>query len=304
MSKRLDDYPHLKAYIDTLCTLPGGTFQMGSLAGKATEQPVHSVTLSPFRMGATPVTVGIWREFALELGPVIPSLPAPGPMELRNPWESAAGESHNLIYPPGANDPEVVKMWNDYASMFITEMPDEPHWGWIDNHPIVGISWNRIMGMDCKFGFCEWASDIAGFDVTLPTEAQWEYAARAGTETMYPWGDEYDSALAWTSGKRFADARQTQAVDRTSNIYKNAFGLIDMGGNVWQWCSDWYGPYPEGNQTDPTGPNASPNNTKCMRGASWVTNDTDYLRCSYRAFSAPISKDEGVGFRLVAAGFS
>ena len=273
---------------------------MGSTTGNGTEQPAHFVTLSPFRMGATPVTVGVWKEFARELGPVIPSLPAPGPMELRNPWESAAGESHNLIYPPGANDPEVVKMWNDYASMFITEMPEEPHWGWIDNHPIVGISWNRIMGLDCKFGFCEWASEIAGFEVTLPTEAQWEYAAHGNSETDYPWGDTFDPSFAWTSGKRFADARQTQAVDRTSNIYKNAFGLTDMGGNVWQWCLDWYRLYPEGNQTDPTGPNASPNNTKCMRGGSWVTNDPDYLRCSYRACIFPASKDDGIGFRLVA----
>lgn len=297
MSKRLDDYPHLKAYIGALCTLPGGTFHMGSLTGKPTEQPVHSVTLSPFRMGATPVTVGIWREFARELGPVIPSLSPPGRMELRNPWELAAGE---LIYPPGADDPEAVKMWNDYASMFITEMPDAPQWGWIDNHPIVGISWNRIMGLDCKFGFCEWASELVGFAVTIPTEAQWEYAARAGTETAYPWGDEYDSSLAWTSGKRFADARQTQAVDRTCYIYENAFGLTDMGGNVWQWCSDWYGPYTDEHQNDPDGPAVSANGTKVMRGASWVTNDPDYLRCSFRAFSAPNAKDEDVGFRLVA----
>lgn len=300
MNKRLHDYPHLKAYIDTLCTLRGGTFQMGSLTGKASEQPVHSVTLSPFRMGANPVTVGIWKEFARELGPVIPSLSPPGPMELRNPWDSAAGESNKLIYPPGANDPEVLKMWNDYASMFITEMPDAPQWGWIDSHPIVGISWNRIMGLDCKFGFCEWASEIAGFVMTLPTDAQWEYAARAGTETMYPWGDVFDSSLAWTSGKRFADARQTQAVDRTSNIYKNAFGLTDMGGNVWQWCSDWYGTYTDEHQNDPAGPAVSPNGSKVMRGASWVTNETDYLRCSYRACISPASKDDGVGFRLVA----
>ena len=297
MSKRLDDYPHLKAYIDTLCTLPGGTFQMGSLTGKPPEQPVHSVTLSPFRMGATPVTVGVWQEFARELGPVIPSLSPPGRMELQNPWDSAAGE---LIYPPGANDPEAVKMWNDYASMFITEMPDAPQWGWIDNHPIVGISWNRIMGLDCKFGFCEWASEIAGFAVTIPTEAQWEYAARAGTETAYPWGDECDSSSAWTSGTRFADAHQTQAVDRTSNIYKNAFGLTDLGGNVWQWCSDWYCPYTDEHQNDPDGPAVSANGTKVIRGASWVTNDPDYIRCSYRAFSAPNVNDEGIGFRLVA----
>ena len=300
MSKRLDDYPHLKAYIDTLCTLPGGTFHMGSLTGKSTEQPVHSVTLSPFRMGATPVTVGVWQEFARELGPVIPAIPAPGPEEVRNPWDPEATEPIKLIYPPGANDPDVIKMWNDYASMFITEMPDAPQWGWIDNHPIVGISWNRIMGLDCKFGFCEWASEIAGFAVTIPTEAQWEYAARAGTETAYPWGDEYDSSSAWTSGTRFADARQTQAVDRTSNICKNAFGLTDMGGNVWQWCSDWYGPYTDEHQNDPTGPDVSANGTKVIRGASWVTNDPDYLRCSYRACIAPNVTDEGVGFRLVA----
>jgi formylglycine-generating enzyme required for sulfatase activity len=58
-----------------MCTIPGGTFRMGSTTGNATEQPAHSVTLSPFRMGATPVTVGVWREFAHELGVVIPSIP-------------------------------------------------------------------------------------------------------------------------------------------------------------------------------------------------------------------------------------
>lgn len=273
---------------------------MGSTTGNATEQPAHFVTLSPFRMGATPVTVGVWREFAYELGVVIPSIPVPGPAEMSNPWDPAATEPLRLVYPPGANDPEVVKMWNDYMSMFVQEMPEPPPWDWSDNHPIVRISWNRIMGLDCKFGFCEWASDIAGFDFTLPSEAQWEYAARGNSETAYPWGDTFDPVYAWTSGKRFADARQSQAVDRTSNIYQNAFGLMDMGGNVWQWCLDWYGPYPEGNQTDPTGPNVSPNNTKCMRGGSWVTNNSDYVRCKYRASYSPASNDDGVGFRLVA----
>lgn len=303
MSKCLDDYPHLKAYIDALCTLPGGTFQMGSSSGKDVEQPVHSVTLSPFRMGATPITVGVWKEFAHDLGPVIPPIPAPGPEEIPNPWDPEATEPIKLIYPTRTKDPDVVKMWNDYMSMLITEMPEAPPWGWIDNHPIVGISWNRIMGLDCKFGFCEWASELVGFEVTIPTEAQWEYAARAGTETAYPWGDEYDASLAWTSGTRFADARQTQAVNRASNIYKNAFGLTDMGGNVWQWCSDWYGPYAAGHQSNPTGPDVSANGTKVMRGASWVTNDPDYLRCSFRAFNAPNARDEGIGFRLVAKGF-
>jgi formylglycine-generating enzyme required for sulfatase activity len=117
---------------------------------------------------------------------------------------------------------------------------------------------------------------------------------------MYPWGDEYDSSLTWTSGKRFADARQTQAVDRTSNIYKNAFGLTDMGGNVWQWCLDWYGPYTDEDQNDPAGPAVSPNGSKVMRGASWVTNNSDYVRCNYRASYLPTSNDDGIGFRLVA----
>jgi formylglycine-generating enzyme required for sulfatase activity len=296
----LSKYPALSAYINAMCTIPGGTFQMGSTTGNGTEQPAHSVTLSPFRMGATPVTVGVWREFAHELGVVIPSIPVPGPAEMSNPWDPTATEPLRLVYPPGANDPEVAKMWTDYASMFVQEMPEPPPWGWSDNHPIVRISWNRIMGLDCKFGFCDWASDIAGFDVTLPTEAQWEYAARGNSETAYPWGDTFDPVYAWTSGKRFADARQSQAVDRTSNIYQNAFGLMDMGGNVWQWCLDWYGPYPEGNQTDPTGPNVSPNNTKCMRGGSWVTNNSDYVRCNYRACYLPASNDDGIGFRLVA----
>ena len=246
---RLKDFPALRGYLASLKKIPAGTFQMGGM-NYASEKPVHTVTLSAFRMAATPVTVAVWKE---------------------------------------------------YCKATSTPLPKEPSWGFIDDHPVIYVSWNDIMGIDGNGGFCAWASDVAGFKLLLPTEAQFEYASRGGkARSEFPWGDTFDLSKVWCSDKSFADAHQTQAVDRTSNVYKNAFGLTDMGGNVWQWCSDWYGPYTDDHQTDPDGPDVSANGTKVIRGASWVTNDPDYLRCSYRAFIAPNVTDEGVGFRLVA----
>ena len=139
-------------------------------------------------------------------------------------------------------------------------------------------------------------ADFTASGYRLPTEAQWEYAARAGTTTTtYYWGNASDDATvgqyAW-----FVDnsGGTTHAVGQK---LPNAFGLYDMAGNIWQWCWDWYGTYPSGSQTDPTG--ASSGTNRVIRGGSW--RDLLYkLSPSYRLGYMPYYQDGNIGFRVVA----
>jgi formylglycine-generating enzyme required for sulfatase activity len=247
-SPRLTDYPALKAYIESLRPIPAGTFQMGSTKYDS-EKPVHNVTLSAFRMGATPVTVAIWKEYCVATG---------------------------------------------------TKLPEAPSWGLLDDHPVVNVSWNDIMGSDGKGGFCAWASDIAGFRLTLPTEAQFEYAARGGQSGLdyYPWGKTFDNNVVWCS--KATKRKSTAPVVRTSNIYRNAYGLTDMSGNVQQWCTDLFGPYTNSAQNDPSGPYTPSDNERCVRGGAWVSYNPDFLRCALRNRNIPDLRLDYGGFRLAA----
>jgi formylglycine-generating enzyme required for sulfatase activity len=254
-ASRLTDYPALKAYVESFRLIPAGTFQMGSTKDYH-EEPVHSVTLSPFRMGATPVTVAVWKEYCAATG---------------------------------------------------TLLPDAPPWGLLDDHPVVNVSWNDIMGSDGKGGFCAWASDIAGFRLTLPTEAQFEYASRGGQSGLeYPWGNSFDRSKLWCSVTRIGDAGKTAPVTRSLNIFRNSYGLTDMSGNVWQWCSDLYGPYSSSSQNDPTGPPSMSANDRCVRGGSWIDKYPGEFRCAYRyselpdGWDVPTGRGSYFGFRLSA----
>jgi formylglycine-generating enzyme required for sulfatase activity len=250
VAKHLSNYPALNAYIESLRPIPAGTFQMGCASGYIIEKPVHSVTLSAFRMGATPVTVAVWKEFC------------------------AATK---------------------------TPLPDAPSWGLLDDHPIVNVSWNDIMGTDGNGGFCAWASDVAGFRLTLPTEAQFEYASCGGQDGVaYPWGDTFDATKVWCSGIDAGDAGKTAPVIRSSNIYRNAYGLTDMAGNVYQWCFDLYAPYDAAAQTDPIGPKSTPSNGHCLRGGTWKYNNPGYFRCTSRDRGGADVAINIYGFRLAA----
>jgi sulfatase modifying factor 1 len=243
-----DKYPRLADYVESLRSIPAGRFQMGGNKHED-EAPIHKVSLSSFVIGATPVTVALWKEYA--------------------------------------------------TAKIGGQMPPEPSWGMLDDHPIVNVSWNDIMGIGGTGGFCAWASDIARFRLTLPTEAQWEYAARGGVDGQeYPWGDTYDDSKLWCS-KEFSRT-QTASVKRTSNIYQNEFLLTDMSGNVWQWCSDFYGGYGSSSETNPTGPTSTSDNRRCVRGGSWISNNPVYFRCADRDWYGPDSWYNFIGFRLSA----
>ncbi|MFM7188108.1 MAG: formylglycine-generating enzyme family protein, partial [Armatimonadota bacterium] len=171
------------------------------------------------------------------------------------------------------------------------KLPEDPSWGYPDDHPVVNVSWEDIMDPG---GFCEWASKTAGIKLTLPTEAQWEYAARGGKDGLeYPWGDEFDPFKLWYS------ETQTAAVDRSNRIYRNGYGLTDMAGNVWQWCADYLNDDYRPVGKDPVDTRNS--KLRCVRGGSWITELPGYFRCAFRNGNFPVDRDfYNGGFRLSA----
>ena len=152
--------------------------------------------------------------------------------------------------------------------------------------PKVKVSWNEAMA------FCRRLSEKEGATYTLPTEAQWEYACRAGTKTRFSFGDQWN---------------------RLAILRPNPWGLYDMHGNVWEWCKDWYGDYPSGDVTDPEGPPLG--SFRVLRGGSWGghcilrmrslgsswENATLALMSAIRDRDNPSLRHNGIGFRVVRA---
>ena len=137
--------------------------------------------------------------------------------------------------------------------------------------------------------FCRRLSELTGKHYTLPTEAQWEYAARGGRSggTKYSGSNTIDD-VAW-----YWDNRNGPTPVGTKS--PNALGLYDMSGNVWEWCLDWYGDYPSLAQTNPQGPTSG--DYRVLRGGSWFS-DAEYCRVSCRDFNSPSFRGDG-GFRVV-----
>jgi formylglycine-generating enzyme required for sulfatase activity len=160
-----------------------------------------------------------------------------------------------------------------------------------DNRPVEMVSWD-----DCQ-SFCRALSAKVGRTIRLPSEAEWEYACRAGTKTQFYFGDDVSrlDQCAWYDGNSSTGSSDMQSHD-VGGKTPNAWGLHDMHGNVWEWCQDWYGVYPAGVQTDPTGPpNAS---FRVLRGGSCVSY-ADICRTAYRGYRNPGYRSDHDGFRLV-----
>ena len=157
------------------------------------------------------------------------------------------------------------------------------------NLPVEQVSWNAAQAFLTNLN-----ERVKGYRFRLPTEAEWEYACRAGTTAQYSFGDG-DAALpeyGWFTGN---GERKTHPVGEKK---PNPWGLYDIHGNVWEWCQDWYGPYPGGEVTDPIGPASGTNIV--MRGGSWSHGSRD-LWSSYRF--GRFKRDfpfRSIGFRVVA----
>ncbi len=165
-----------------------------------------------------------------------------------------------------------------------------------ESNPMEQVSWNDTVE------FCKKLSAKTGQTVRLPTEAEWEYACRAGTTTPFNTGEtistdqaNYNGNFTYGSGSNGEYRQKTVAV---GSFAPNAWGLYDMHGNVWEWCQDWSGSYPSAEMVDPVGPENG--QLRVLRGGSW---NSEPWRClsAWRSRAFPWFRGRSVGFRLVCA---
>ncbi len=161
-----------------------------------------------------------------------------------------------------------------------------------DDLPVEKVSWN-----DCQ-EFCKKCAQLA-LTVQLPTEAQWEYACRAGSTTAYFWGNALNGDKANCDGNypcgTITQGKYQKKTMPVGSYEANAWGLYDMHGNVREWCQDWYGDYPGGSVTDPTGP--SNGLRRVYRGGGWRSYARN-CRSANRSYRVPEVQISGLGFRV------
>lgn len=176
--------------------------------------------------------------------------------------------------------------YDRYCDETKIERPDDEGWG-RENRPVINVSWDETAA------YCEWLSQQTGLQFKLPTEAQWEKAARGNDQRKYPWGSpEPDKDLANFS----LNVGKTTPVGSYSTG-ASPYGLLDMAGNVWEWCGDWYeaGYYKNSPLKNPVGPDSG--SDRVIRGGSWG-NYAGYLRCANRYDYGPSYRSSYLGFRL------
>ncbi len=291
-----------------LVRIPAGEFLMGSeesveslqqtfpdmerarLEDLRDEAPVHRVRITKdFYIGATEVTVGQFRRFVRASGYVPESI-----------TDGTGGYGFNADHMASGARGEQFEGRNVRYSW------TDPGFAQTDSHPVVNVTWRDAQAM------AQWLSRTEGRTYRLPTEAEWEYAARAGTRTRYHHGDA-PQALAEVANTFDAKAAPfwPALADHASNrddgfaftapvaSYKpNAFGLYDMHGNVWEWTNDLHDEnyYAKSPVDDPQGP--SEGSVYVRRGGSWHTWSL-YTRSSYRNWNSPQTRYTLVGIRLV-----
>ena len=225
-----------------LVLIPEGTFLMGSPDGDPYARSDEKTGASradrhPFYLGACEVTVGQFRAFVDATG---------YSTKAETRWQgrrrSTTGSGRNSSGSPSLN-------WRNPGF----RRPQA------DDEPVVQVCW------DDATAFCKWLSQREGVHYRLPTEAEWEYACRAGSQSVWSFGDDPDALCDYAWFKRNAGST-TQPVGRKR---PNPFGLYDMYGNVWEWCKDRYTPsYADDHGIDPKGPSEE-KPERVLRGGSW-----------------------------------
>lgn len=184
--------------------------------------------------------------------------------------------------------PITVAQYREYCRATGIAMSAPPSLGWIDSTPITNVSWQDAVG------YTDWLANKTGKHYRLPTEAEWEYAARGGNQSkgsLYAGSNSLDS-VGWyrdnSPGKPYLVAQKGP----------NELGIYDMSGNVWEWCSDWYGAdyYANSPKDNPRGPASG--TYRVLRGGSWF-NTPDYCQVAFRYYYDPSDHNDYTGFRVV-----
>jgi formylglycine-generating enzyme required for sulfatase activity len=253
-----------------------GSFQMGSSIGDGDEKPVHTVSLKSFWMMKTEVTVASWRLFSQKSAYA----------------STAEKQGSGLVFTGGAWAPKKDASWKN------------PYFPQTESHPVVLVSWydaveyanwlSRQDNLRPAYSIkgttvsCDWSAE--GW--RLPTESEWEYAARGGSKSRgYTYAGSNDVGIvAWY------DSTSGSGTKPVGIKKSNELGLYDMNGNVWEWCWDWFDNYSAGSRTDPKGPVSG--SSRVNRGGSWHVGDSR-TRLTSRSDYAPDSRGSYLGFRLV-----
>jgi len=240
----------------------------------------HRVRLSSFYISKYAVTVSEFRSFAEATG--YPTDAQKGGWSFIYSADEVAAQERKFIN------------WKDGARLNV------PGWESIDNHPVLHVSWNDAVT------YCEWLSKKSSKTYRLPTEAEREYSCRAGTTTPFNTGENLTTEQANYDGN-FPYANNSKGVYRQNTVQVNSFapnawGLYNMHGNVFEWCSDRFGGryYDEckasGPITNPVGPATGSN--RVLRGGSWW-DPANFCRSAVRLCGTPAHRSGSVGFRLV-----
>lgn len=299
--------------VDTLgqsfVRLPAGEFLMGSdesiealaraypglersrFEALSDEAPVHRVRITrAFEMARHEVTVAQFRAFLQRSGHVPESIA-----------DGTGGYGYNRDH-----DPATTARGDAFEGRLPTYSWQNPGFEQGDDHPVVNVTWNDAAAL------ARWLSREEGRTYRLPTEAEWEYACRAGGRGRYQHGDDpagltrvgntFDEQASahWPAWRdRAVPGRDGHAFTAPVGSYApNAFGVHDLHGNVWEWVSDWYGEdyYARSPSNDPQGP--ADGNVKVRRGGSWHTWPL-YTRCTFRNWNTVQTRYPLVGIRLV-----
>ena len=266
----------------TLIEIPAGSFLMGSPPEEPErlddEGPQHEVKLESFFMSQTPITQAQWREVAA--------------------WQPLPAERWGQDLNP---DPSHFQNREGQAEGKVRLLEGEAN---TDNRPVENVSWLDAME------FCNRLSQRTGRTFNLPSEAQWEYACRAGTITPFHFGETITTDLANYNGRHtYADGPKGLNRSQTTPVGMlpaNAWGLHDMHGNVWEWCQDESHESYEGAPTDGRAwmdvleveKSKESEKLRLLRGGSWNYNP-GYCRSACRLHDQPVNADTYVGFRVV-----
>lgn len=183
--------------------------------------------------------------------------------------------------------------WQLYARATGSPMPDNEGWGLSAQRPVIHVSWHEAVA------YTQWLSRVSGARYRLPTEAEWEYAARGGSQTRYWWGDELDSAehAPRAHCRGCASPRRLQNKTAPAGQFPgNGFGLFDTAGNVWEWTASAFTQRFDGSEMQSAG--LLDNSPRTVRGGAWNSGPS-YLRSSQRDLKQPHHRDYALGFRVL-----